>query len=223
MPEPFIRPIEPLHDLDACLHIFFATIDKGVDFEPARTIGSYVWCRPYLLLSPETCVVLDDGSGQAVGYIIGTESTSTFVKKWRNEYIPTLDPTFVPRPDEPNEDDPNEPKILKYVRRAVYDPEGNLLQKSAPTLLKQYPAHFHIDILPKYQNKGYGLKLMATFLNKIKDLGAGGVHLGMVAENRDARRFYERSGFRLFGEVMDSGESGEVGRTGDAIFMVKSF
>ncbi|ORX94425.1 GCN5-related N-acetyltransferas-like protein [Clohesyomyces aquaticus] len=221
MPEPYIRPVDPSRDLDACLRIFLATIDKSVDFEPARTIGSYIWCRPYLSLASNTSFVLDDGSDQAVGYIIGVDSTAEFVKKWRDEYIPTVDPKVVPRREERTHD-PNEPGILKYVKVAVYDPEGNLLHGSNPNLVGKYPAHFHIDLLPEYQGKGFGSKLMTTFLGKIKDLGAGGVHLGMVATNSDAKRFYERHGFQAFDEVMDGGESGQRGREGDAVYLVKS-
>ncbi|KAF2195040.1 GCN5-related N-acetyltransferas-like protein [Zopfia rhizophila CBS 207.26] len=228
MPKPFIRPYDPSHDFDSTLVIFYGTIAKSVDFEPARTMGSYVWCRPYILLSPITCFVLDNGSGQAVGYIIGAASTGDFVKKWRNEYIPTIDPEIIPKP--PRQDNEKEEEkdgegdksgLLRYISNSVYEPENELLHLSTPNLLERYPAHLHIDILPEHQRRGYGPKLINTFLEKVKAEGAAGVHLKMLIENVEAKRFYEKLGFRIFEEVMDGGDSGEVGRVGDAICMVK--
>jgi RimJ/RimL family protein N-acetyltransferase len=62
---------------------------------------------------------------------------------------------------------------------------------------------------------------MDTFLKKLQELGVGGVHLGMVASNAGARRFYERLGFQLCDGVLDDGASGELGRKGDAVCLVK--
>lgn len=98
-----------------------------------------------------------------------------------------------------------------------------MLQGAAPpSLLHLYPAHFHIDILPEYQGKGWGGAMLAMWLQCVKGLGAEGVHLGMVRGNAGARRFYERSGFRLCGEVLDGGVSGETGRQGDAVCLMRS-
>lgn len=93
---------------------------------------------------------------------------------------------------------------------------------SHASLLSKYPAHLHINILPEFTGLGWGQKLMSAFLPAVKGLGAGGVHLGMVASNDGARRFYERLGFELCGEVLDGGESGEAGRDGGAKCLVKS-
>ncbi|KAF2005819.1 GCN5-related N-acetyltransferas-like protein [Amniculicola lignicola CBS 123094] len=234
MSQPFIRPYES-RDFDACLNVFYVTIDPGLDFEPARTLGSYNWYRPYVSLTPSTCFVLDSGTGDAVGYIIGTSSTKDFVKKWREEFIPSVKlddatlPTASPKTDQGEEGntdlvptpDAAKDEIVKFCRKGVFEPEG-LLHEESPELLEMYPAHLHIDILPTHTGKGYGTNLVSTYLEKIKGLGATGVHLGMVAENIKARRFYERLGFRLFDEVMDGGVSEEKGRTGNAIWLVKS-
>ncbi|KAF2269074.1 GCN5-related N-acetyltransferas-like protein [Lojkania enalia] len=219
MPEPFVRLYNPQRDFDSCIRIFKATIDKAIDHEPARTIGSYIWCRPYLLLSPETCFVLDDGSGEAVGYIIGTASTTHFASRWKSDFVPTV-PRDVVSPvgaeTAGNEDELGR----EWMRKAVYDADCSMLIGSN-TLMEEYPAHLHIDILPQYTGREYGQKMMAAFLEKMEELGAKGVHLGMVRWNHGARRFYERLGFQLCGKVLDGGESGEVGRTGDAICLLK--
>lgn len=191
-----------------------------MDFEPARTIGSYLWFKSYVMLSPSTCFVLDNGSGLAVGYIIGTPSTTNFARRWEDVLIPIVDPKLVPRPVAGQEDQ-NEPELVRGLKTALYGAECSMLQ-SKSDLLARYPAHLHVDILPDYQRRGYGPQLMDTFLSKMRESGVSGVHLGMVRTNDGARRFYERLGFQLCGEVLDDGKSGEVGRDGDAICLVKS-
>jgi GNAT superfamily N-acetyltransferase len=118
-------------------------------------------------------------------------------------------------------DDPQmETPLVKALRKELYGGECSMLQ-SHPQLLAEYPAHLHINILPDFTGQGWGQKLISTFLSKIMELGACGVHLGMVATNDGARRFYERVGFELCGEVLDGGVSGQVGKDGDAVCMMK--
>ncbi|KAF2108410.1 acyl-CoA N-acyltransferase [Lophiotrema nucula] len=216
MTEPFIRPYNPAADFEACLHIFRTTIDPSLAFEPASTIGSYIWCRPYIHLSPHTCYVLDNGSGQAVGYIIGTETTATFSKRWKSEFVPTVELKNVPKPglDRAQVD-------LQWMREAVYNGECSTLLPF-PELLEEYPAHLHIDILPAFTGKGWGGKMVGVFEDRMRELGAEGVHLGMVRTNERAKAFYERLGFEVCGQVLDGGTSGEVGREGDAVCLVKT-
>lgn len=173
-----------------------------------------------MLLSPATCFILDDGAGRAVGYIIGTPSTTQFIEKWKKDFIPTVDDQIVPKPDASTEDELMNRDNVKDLRKSVYSGECSMLQ-SSPDLLEKYPAHLHVDILPEFQNKGHGKKLIDTFLHNIQELEAGGVHLGMLASNENARRFYERLGFQLCDAVLDDGDSGEVGRHGHAICLVK--
>lgn len=113
-----------------------------------------------------------------------------------------------------------ETELVKGLRKEVHAGECSMLQPHAQ-LLAQYPAHLHINILPEFTGQGWGQKLMSAFLSKITELGACGVHLGMVATNDGARRFYERVGFELCGEVLDGGVSGEIGRDGGAVCLVK--
>lgn len=88
-----------------------------------------------------------------------------------------------------------------------------------PSLLASYPAHLHIDILPEYQGQGWGRKLVEAWCEIVKGEGAVGAHLDMVKDNVGARKFYERLGFEVCGEVLDGGESGEVGVSGDGVVL----
>lgn len=40
--------------------------------ETAIRLAPYLWTHPYTLLNPHNCFVLDDGTGRAVGYVIGS-------------------------------------------------------------------------------------------------------------------------------------------------------
>jgi ribosomal protein S18 acetylase RimI-like enzyme len=71
----------------------------------------------------------------------------------------------------------------------------------------------HIKILPSHQRQGWGRKLIQTFLEAVKKEGCTGVHLGMPGTNDEAEAFYRSLGFRRFPEVLDGGESGEIGRS----------
>lgn len=49
-----------------------ATLPPSLDSSAVATrLAPYLWTHPYPVLSRQHCFVLDDGSGQAVGYVIG--------------------------------------------------------------------------------------------------------------------------------------------------------
>jgi len=59
-----------------------------------------------------------------------------------------------------------------------------------------YPAHLHIDILPDYQHRGIGKKLVQTLFEHLKQNSVNGVMLTVSASNKRAISFYEKCGFR---------------------------
>lgn len=63
---------------------------------------------------------------------------------------------------------------------------------------------------------------MDAFLNNLHQQGCKGIHLGMLATNEGAERFYYRVGFGRFPQIMDGGTSGEQGTDGRVVYMVKS-
>ncbi|PSN64737.1 GCN5-related N-acetyltransferas-like protein [Corynespora cassiicola Philippines] len=220
MPTPFIRPYDSSRDFEAGLNVFYTTIDPGVSTEPSRTIGSHIWYRPYVILSPESCFMLDSGTGHAVGYIIGAPSTTTFASLWKEKYLPSLDQSIIPPPEIQSGDPAMETETVKGLRKEVWSAGCSMLQ-SVPAELEKYPAHLHIDILPEFQGQGWGKLMVERFLGYLGEQGVRGVHLGMVRTNEGARRFYERFNFSLCDQVLDNGESQEKGRNGGAICLVK--
>ncbi|EAT89937.1 hypothetical protein SNOG_03206 [Parastagonospora nodorum SN15] len=200
---------------------FFTTIDQGLDYEPARTIGSHIWYKPYVSVTPDTCFVLDDGTGRVVGYCIGAADTTTFAQRWREEFTPLVDPALVPRPEVRSDDPLMEKDYIKGFREAVYNAHCSMLQPW-PESSQAYPAHLHIDILPEFQRQGHGKALITAFSEAVKSRGAKGVHLDMVQHNTNGRAFYQRVGFQLCSQILDGGESGQTGVNGIVVTLVKS-
>ncbi|MER7168427.1 GNAT family N-acetyltransferase [Micromonospora sp. NPDC000207] len=183
--EPFIRPYAPT-DLDAVYDICVRTAADGGDargtYSTDLLMGD-LYAAPYVTLEPEHAYVLDDGTGRAVGYVLGTADTPTFVRRYRDEWIPRVAHRY-PVPTRP----PATPE------EATVDSHHHPERMVVPALA-DHPAHLHIDLLPRWQGQGHGRRLMARFLTGLHAVGVPSVYLAMSATNLGARRFYERLGF----------------------------
>ncbi|MEU3466019.1 GNAT family N-acetyltransferase [Streptomyces sp. NPDC006733] len=197
-----IRPYRPT-DLPALYDICIRTGQEGGDARPFyadhELLGT-LFAAPYAWLEPELTFVVDDGHGNAVGYILGTADTPTFVKRFRSEWLPAVagryPPFLGPVPTTTHE----------IMVDLLHRPERMLVPEVAP-----YPAHLHIDVLPDHQGAGHGRALMETFLGALAGAGVRSVHLGMVTANVRARLFYDRLGFHEIA-VADPGPLTYLGR-----------
>lgn len=178
---PEIRSYRPA-DRDDLYDICVRTADAGGDarghYSNDDLMGD-LFAGPYAHLEPDMAFVLDDGHGRAVGYIVGTRDTATFVKRYAAEWIPLVGAKY----------DDAEPRDRDMVALHLH-PEWRVVPE-----LADYPAHLHIDLLPAYQGRGYGRGLMDAFLGAARRAGVKGVHLGMLTVNVKARAFYDRLGF----------------------------
>ncbi|MFF5014657.1 GNAT family N-acetyltransferase [Streptomyces sp. NPDC001165] len=198
---PAIRPYRPT-DRDAVADVCVRTAHNGGDSRalyPDLRLMPSIFAEPYCHLDPDLAFVLDDGEGRAVGYVVGTADTERFVKDFRRIWIPRLvdrypEPTAQPRT-------PTEEMV-----GLLHRPERMLVPE-----LAAYPAHLHIDLLPPWQGRGHGRRLMHTLLNALHAQGVPAVHLGMVTVNTAARGFYDRLGFHKI-PVADAGPLTCLGR-----------
>lgn len=232
MAQPFIRRYEPDTDLADIVHVFRETCDDALKVEPVWTIGSYIWCRPYPVLSPTTCFVLDDGNGMAVGYILGTPDTQKFCDDWKPKYVPTVKSALENLPPPKAETKEERDRIAARgdgLLNLIYNDPCKSAFSSYASELQSWPGHLHINILPSHQRQGYGKHLINAFSTAAKAEGCPRAYLGMVASNDGAARFYEACGFRRLPHVLDNGASGEMGRTpvredgGQTIYFVVDF
>ncbi|THA75514.1 GNAT family N-acetyltransferase [Streptomyces sp. A0642] len=182
-------------DRAALADICVRTADNGGDSRhlyPDLDLMPSIFAAPYAHLEPDLAFVIDDGTGRAVGYILGTADTPRFVTEFRNRWLPLVEDRY-PRPDGAPRTPADEMIAL------LHNPERMVLPE-----LADYPAHLHIDLLPDWQRKGYGRELMRAFLAALDAKGVKGVHLCMLTSNTPARAFYDRLGFTEI-EVPDPG------------------
>ena len=75
---------------------------------------------------------------------------------------------------------------LKTARRGGW-------QRHVP--LREYPAHFHMNILPPCRGRQVGRQLLERFIAQARAEGLTGLHAAVRADNARACRFFERLGF----------------------------
>jgi GNAT superfamily N-acetyltransferase len=176
-----IRPYRP-SDRAALYDICVRTADAGGDarghYSTDDLMGD-LFAGPYAHLDPHLAFVVDDG-GAAVGYVVGTADTAGFARRYRAIWIPLLGDRYPVPPPPPRT--PEQDMIALH-----HNPERMLVPG-----LDGYPAHLHIDLLPAYQGRGLGRRLIDRFLATVD---APGVHVGMVTANVKARGFYDRLRF----------------------------
>ncbi|BAL90107.1 putative GCN5-related N-acetyltransferase [Actinoplanes missouriensis 431] len=193
-----IRPVQAA-DLPAIYDICVRTAAAGGDARGHYTtdvLMGDLFAGPYVHLEPQLAFVLADtapsrsapggtsrsDAGRAVGYVVGTADTATFVRRYRDEWIPRLGDRYPVPPPPPLPRDPEQ-----EMHALHHHPERMLVPG-----LDGYPAHLHIDLLPDYQRRGHGRRLIERFLSVVP---APGVHVAMVTANVGARPFYDRLGF----------------------------
>jgi ribosomal protein S18 acetylase RimI-like enzyme len=174
-----IRPYRA-DDWEDLYEICVRTGDNGADASslyPDPRILPDIFVGPYLALEPELAfVVADTDKEQALGYVLGTADTRRFVARYRDVWLPQV------------------------VDRYPDDDGGRGSELRCPELMlgpvaDAYPAHLHIDLLPRAQGRGFGRRLMDTYLGALRERGVDAVHLAMGAANAPARAFYDRLGF----------------------------
>ncbi|MCX4985930.1 N-acetyltransferase [Streptomyces sp. NBC_00572] len=166
---------------------------------PDPELMPVIFAYPYVELEPDFAFVLDDGAGQAVGYVLGVPDTAGFAARFREEWLPRAAERF-PAP----------------VGAAVTPAESMAFLLHTPERMVRdelagHPAHLHIDLLPSWQGRGYGRALIATLLAALHVHGVPAVHLCMVRANTPARAFYDRLGFEQL-DVPDPGPVWYLGR-----------
>ncbi|KAJ7037529.1 acyl-CoA N-acyltransferase [Mycena alexandri] len=149
-----IRPASA-HDAPALSRICLLTADAGQTAEHLHDfpeLPGLVWAVPYVNLPTTWGFVMEEDSGDIVGYIV-----------------------------------PADQHYTQLLRKMRVLPE---------TTLAFAPAHLHIDILGSHQKQGWGRKLIETAVEYLRCEGVDGVWLVMNPKNVNARKFYERLGFR---------------------------
>ncbi len=178
-----------LSDIPYVYEICLKTGDSGKDASPffndPYLLGHY-YAAPYLAY-PESICFVAEYEHRPQGYIVAAPDTNAFNRWLEAEWLPPLREQYPPaivRSDE-------EKRIIEAIHRNHCAPDAD------QSLLKNYPAHLHIDLLPSLQGKGLGRVLMNNLCEELIRRKVKGLHLGVGKDNTGAIAFYQKTGFDI--------------------------
>lgn len=183
-----LRPYEP-RDLDRLYEICLRTGAAGKDATDAvgepRLFGE-LYAAPYGVLEPEHALVLDDGTGRAVAYVLGALDSRAFEARCEADWWPALRERH---PTGSGGTDLDELLIAMLHEPHLADDEA----------VAVFPSHLHIDLLPEVQGQGWGRRMMAAMEALLAGDGSRGVHLGTSVRNERAIAFYRHLRYEELG------------------------
>jgi len=183
-----IRSVRP-DDQAAAYYICLKTGDHGRDGEPfyrddPDALGR-IFVGPYMAFEPQLGLILEDEHG-ICGYAFGCVDSRAFYARYESEWRPQLCASF-PMP----QGDPATWSRVQTVHSWYHEPDYY-----CPEPYEAYPSHMHIDLLDRAQGRGFGRRMMAEGMDRLRRLGSPGVHLGVSVRNEPAQAFYRKLGFR---------------------------
>lgn len=197
-----IRSFRPGDEAAAYL-VCLRTGDHGADGTPyyredPDALGR-IYVGPYLKFSPDFALMLEDAEG-VCGYALATPDSKEFFARYETEWRPKLVRDF-PCPV----GDAHKWSRVEEAYHAYHHPRYYY-----PNEFERYPAHLHIDLMPRAQGAGYGTQMMQELLERLRSENIPGVYLEMSVRNARAFAFYEKLGFH------------ELERNDESIFMAQA-
>ena len=185
-----LRPAT-LHDLPGVYRVCLETGDAGRDatalYRNPDLLG-HVYVGPYVVGEPELATVVADRDGVA-GYLLAAADTVAFEAWAERSWWPALRDQYPVTHDASADGE-----MIRTIHEPPAPPAG---------VVEAYPAHLHIDLLPRAQGQGFGRALIERLLDQLQARGSRGVHLEVASDNDNAIGFYRHLGF----EQLERGES----------------
>ena len=172
-------------DLEALYNICLVTGASGQDasglHNDPQLIG-HIYVAPYVVIEPEHALVAEDDTGVA-GYLVGTHDTDRFAQALEKDWWPALRDKY----RNPALDlTPADRKRVAAIMAPDADP---------PDLVARYPAHIHMNLLPRLRGQGVGRALTERWVAGARAAKVKGIHLGAGASNTGGRAFWAKVGF----------------------------
>jgi ribosomal protein S18 acetylase RimI-like enzyme len=182
-----IRDFRP-GDEGPAYFVCLKTGNQGDDGEPfyrddPDALGR-IFVGPYLRFEPGLALMLEDEEG-VCGYALGALDSRSFYERYEKEWRPELC-ARCPAPA----GDPSNWTRAQAIHHLYYHPDYY-----CPEPYELYPAHLHIDLMPRAHRQGHGTRMMRELMDRLRNQGTPGVHLGMAANNHRAHQFYLKLGF----------------------------
>lgn len=184
---PTIRLVRP-DDLDALYAISLATGLAGGDashlYADARLMG-HIYAAPYALLEPQLALVVEDGEGVA-GFAVGATDTTAWEQRLERDWWPALRERYAM---------PEEADVSRWTpdQRRV-----SMIHRPTPTpaaVALPYPAHLHMNLLPRLQRRGIGATLLDRWTIVARARGANAIHVAINRANTGGAEFWRKMGF----------------------------
>jgi ribosomal protein S18 acetylase RimI-like enzyme len=180
-----------IEDEPVISRICLLTANAGNTAEPLHhfnELPGLVWAAPYMHMQSAFGFVLEDEeSGQVVGYVLGAADTRKYENEAEEKWYPPLRDRYPPK-------DPEALALCTEQDKHYF----TLLQspyKVPDALYEVCTSHIHINVLPQYQKRGWGRKLVMHAAEHLKTEGSNALYVGIDPKNDAARKFYKRIGF----------------------------
>jgi len=165
-------------DVAGVYRVCFETADPQPEQNP--DLVGHVYAGPYVLRHPEFARIVTDDLGVS-GYVLGCPDTRDFEAWCAANWWPALREQYPLGSGLP---------VDAEMIALLHSPP-----RSPDSVVAEYPAHLHIDLLPRTQGHGYGRTLIDWLCSTLAAAGSPGVHLGVGADNANAIAFYGHLGF----------------------------
>lgn len=182
-----IRPFRS-GDLEALYAISLQTGHAGGDasslYRDPRLMG-HIYSAPYAMLEPGLALVVEDDEGVA-GFAVGATDTTAWEKLLAERWWPALRARY-PLPPVAGA-----ATWMADQRRAhaIHHPPSTPI-----AIARSYPAHLHLNLLPRLQRRGIGSQLLARWTALAAARGATALHVGINHANAAGLAFWARMGF----------------------------
>ena len=179
---PVVRPALAM-DLPGAYRVCLLTGDAGRDgsalFRNPDLLG-HVYVGPYITGEPDLALVVADAEGIA-GYCLAVADTRAFEAWCEAHWWPMLRAQY-PLPADATPDG----EMVGLIHAPAHAPEA---------VVRDYPAHLHIDLLERTRGLGLGRALVERQLSALRARGVPGLYLDVANDNAKAIAFYEHLGF----------------------------
>jgi ribosomal protein S18 acetylase RimI-like enzyme len=146
-----------------------------------------VFISYYINKEPESLYVatIDD---LVVGYLTGCVDTA-LAPRPEEFYYPIMKYGLMFRPG-----------TAGFLWRGILDSLRDKQKAIAEFRDERWPAHLHTNLLPAARGSGLGRALMEKWMDHLRNVHSPGCHLSTILENSRAVLFFEKMGFRRYGE-----------------------